>query len=56
VGRSSHSRDLVKVNFRITQKEHEEMQRLVEQGLYSSISELVRHAIELLLDEYLASV
>lgn len=46
--------DLVKVNFRLTVREYLEIRRLVEKGEYSSLSELVRHAIERLLDEYSA--
>ncbi|QOJ78217.1 hypothetical protein IG193_05435 [Infirmifilum lucidum] len=48
--------DLVKVNVRVTQREYMEMRRIVEQGKYSSISELVRHAVEVLLEEYTGKV
>ncbi|MGB9709810.1 ribbon-helix-helix domain-containing protein [Infirmifilum uzonense] len=48
--------DLVKVNFRIKEREYLEMKRLVASKKYSSISELVRHAIELLLEEYTGKV
>ncbi|MEZ0344979.1 MAG: hypothetical protein ABWK01_00225 [Infirmifilum sp.] len=44
--------DIVKVNFRVTEREYLEMKRLVDKEIYSSMSELVRHAIELLVEEY----
>ncbi|MFZ8854997.1 MAG: ribbon-helix-helix domain-containing protein [Thermofilaceae archaeon] len=44
--------DLVKVNFRIPIREYEEMLLAVKTGNYSSISELVRHALERLVLEY----
>ncbi|MCC6039572.1 MAG: ribbon-helix-helix domain-containing protein [Thermofilum sp.] len=44
--------DLVKVNFRIPMREYEEMLLAVKTGSYSSISELVRHALERLVLEY----
>ena len=44
--------DLVKVNFRVPAREYEEMLLAVKAGNYSSVSELVRHALERLLLEY----
>jgi len=49
--RSSGS-DLVKVSFRVPAKEYEEMLFAVKAGKYSSLSELVRHALERLILEY----
>ena len=43
---------MVKVNFRIPMREYEEMLLAVKTGSYSSISELVRHALERLVLEY----
>ncbi len=44
--------DLMKISFRVSRKEYEEMLWLVRSGAYSSISELVRHAVERLIYEY----
>jgi len=44
--------DLVKVNFRLPVREYEEMLLVVKRGSYSSVSELVRHALERLILEY----
>jgi|GEM_PF-1551617 len=44
--------DLIKVNFRVPEREYEEMLLVVKEGNYSSVSELVRHALERLVLEY----
>ncbi|MHB9302871.1 ribbon-helix-helix domain-containing protein [Thermofilum pendens] len=44
--------DLVKVNFRVSIEDYNKMLELVKSGEYSSVSELVRHAVELLVSEY----
>lgn len=48
-------RDLVKISFRVSWREYSEMIKLVRVGVYSSISELVRHAVERLIYEYRAA-
>lgn len=43
---------MVKVNFRVSIEDYNKMLELVKSGEYSSVSELVRHAVELLVSEY----
>jgi len=44
--------DLVKVNFRISERQLEAIRELVEKGEFASISEFVREAIERMVSEY----
>jgi len=44
--------DLVKVNFRLSIEDYNRALELVKRGEYSSMSELVRHAVTLLINEY----
>lgn len=44
--------DLVKVNFRLSVEDYNRALELVKRGEYSSMSELVRHAVTLLINEY----
>jgi Arc/MetJ-type ribon-helix-helix transcriptional regulator len=43
--------DLVKVNFRLNLEDYYKALELVRRGEYSSMSELVRHAVALLVSE-----
>ncbi|MEM1630810.1 MAG: ribbon-helix-helix domain-containing protein [Thermofilum sp.] len=49
---AQHHKDLVKISFRISRKDHEAILALVRSGTYSSVSEFVRHALERLVYEY----
>ncbi|WP_290596174.1 MULTISPECIES: ribbon-helix-helix domain-containing protein [unclassified Archaeoglobus] len=41
-----------KISIRLTEKYYNKLELLVESGEFTSVSEAIRHAVKLLLDEY----